>query len=214
MNPYLATAIAMCVIVALSLAGTAYLAMMFNRRAKADLSARLTPLAEAIGGTIDLDDAVVEGRYAGHLVFGRVANAPGGIGRLFLVEVVDSAGGEGWEWSSLPVKGAPTPERTFDGGAALEQRLGIDWNRFVMVVPNAESQRFGVAYDPAAGTLKLPRAMRSRNDIPDRTSFLAQLDALVSVGLLNRRAQGAPTSEPVPMSSSRPLDTDPPASDA
>ena len=55
MNPYLATAIAMCAIVVLSLAGTAYLAAVMNRRAKEDLRARLDPLAAVIGGTTDID---------------------------------------------------------------------------------------------------------------------------------------------------------------
>ncbi len=214
MNPYLATTIAMCIIVALSLAGTAYLAIMFNRRAKADLAARLTPLAEAIGGAVDLDEAEVEGRHDGHLVFGRVANAPGGIGRLFLVEVVDAAGGTGWEWSSLPIKGAPRPEESFGGGEPLKQRLGIDWDRFSAVVSDANSQRFGVAYDAVAGTLKLMRAMRSRNDIPDAATFLAQLDALVAIGPNNRRAQDAPLSEPTPGPPPMPSATAMPSADA
>ena len=112
MDPYLATALAMCVIVLLSLAGTAYLAAMFNRRAKADLRERLEPLAAAIDGTIDLDEAKVEGRYQGQIAIGRMANAPGGFGRLFHVELVDAAGGEKWEWSSLPQKSQALRPRT------------------------------------------------------------------------------------------------------
>ena len=131
MNPYLATSLAMCGIVVIALAATAYLAASLNRRAKADLAARLTPLAEAIDGEANIDDAVVTGRYRGHLVFGRVANAPGGIGRLFHVELVDAAGGAGWEWSSLPEKGAPEPVRTFEGPADLERALDVDWDRGV-----------------------------------------------------------------------------------
>lgn len=194
MNPYLAATVAMCVIVVLSLAGTAYLAAHFNRRAKVDLAARLNPLAEAIGGETDLDEARVSGRYAGQLVFGRVGSAPGGFGRLFHVEVVDAAGGEGWEWSSLPAKDAPAPTRAFDGGPDLERRLGVDWAALTEVVPEAARQRFGFLYDPTAGMVRLSRAMRTRLDIPDPAVFLRQLEALVRLGDANRRAQGAPAA--------------------
>ena len=194
MNPYLAATVAMCVIVVLALAGTAYLAAHFNRRAKADLAVRLQPLAEAIGGETDVDEARVSGRYGGQLVFGRVASAPGGFGRLFHVEVVDAAGGEGWEWSSLPAKGAPAPTRTFEGNPELERRLGVDWTALAEVVPEATRQRFGFLYDPAAGMVRLSRAMRTRLDIPDPATFLRQLDALMRLGDANRRAQGAPAS--------------------
>ena len=127
MNPYLATAIAMCAIVLISLAGTAYLAAMFNRRAKADMRARLDPLAAAIDGTADVEEARLEGRYNGQIAIGRVSNAPGGFGRLFHVELVDSAGGEKWEWSSLPQKKPPALIRTFEGDPAL---AGAPGDRF------------------------------------------------------------------------------------
>ena len=205
MDPYLAAALAMCVIVLLSLAGTAYLAAMFNRRAKADLAARLRPLAEAIGGEADVDEATVTGRHAGQLAFGRVANAPGGFGRLFHVEVVDAAGGSPWEWSSLPAKGAPTPERRFEGDPVLERRLGVDWEELAAVVPDANRQRFGFLYDPAAGMVRLTRAMRTRLDIPDAETFVRQLDALVRLGDANRRAQGAPEPRSRPASRARPV---------
>ncbi len=206
MDPYLAAALAMCVIVLLSLAGTAYLAATFNRRAKADLAARLAPLAEAIGGEVDVDEATVTGRHAGQLAFGRVANAPGGFGRLFHVEVVDAAGGNPWEWSSLPAKDAPTPARRFEGDPALERGLGVDWDELTTVVPDANRQRFGFLYDPAAGMVRLTRAMRTRLDIPDAATFVRQLDALLGLGDANRQAQGTPeprarlgtTARPVP----------------
>lgn len=195
MNPYLAVSLAMCVIVVLSLAATGYLAAVFNRRAKADLAARLEPLAAAVGGEADLDEAQVRGRRGGHLVFGRVATGQGGIGRLFHVEVVDSAGGERWEWSSLPVKGAAAPARAFEGGAELERRLGVDWVTLSAAVPGAATDRYGFLYDPEAGMLRLTRAMHTRLDIPDPPTFLAQLDALIGIGPANRRAQGAPDAD-------------------
>ena len=191
MNPYLATAIAMCVIVLLSLAATAYLAAVFNRRAKSDLQERLDPLAAAIGGTADVEEARVEGRYQGQIAIGRVANAPGGFGRLFHIELVDSAGGEGWEWSSLPQKKLPDPVRAFEGDPALRERLGIDFEAEATVVPEDRAQRFGFIYDPAAGMMRLTREMRTRLDIPDAESFTRQLEALRRMGEANRRAQGA-----------------------
>lgn len=189
MNPYLATAIAMCVIVLLSLAGTAYLAFIFNRRAKSDLQERLQPLAAAIDGTVDVEEARVEGRHHGQIAIGRVANAPGGFGRLFHVELVDSAGGQGWEWSSLPQKKLPDPVRTFEGDPALQERLGIDFEQEAMVVPEDRGQRFGFLYDPAAGMVRLTREMRTRLDIPDAETFVKQLETLQRFGEANRLAQ-------------------------
>jgi hypothetical protein len=188
-NPYLATAIAMCAIVLISLAGTAYLAAMFNRRAKADMQARLDPLAAAIAGTADVEEAQVEGRYNGQIAMGRVSNAPGGFGRLFHVELVDSAGGEPWEWSSLRQKKPPALIRTFEGDPALEQRLGIDFPGVAKVVPNDEQERFGFLYDPDAGMMRLTREMRTRLDIPDAETFLRQLAVLQTLGEANRHAQ-------------------------
>lgn len=191
MDPYLATAIAMCGIVLFSLAGTAWLAAMFNRRAKADLQQRLEPLAAAIDGEADLEEARVEGRYQGQIAIGRMANAPGGFGRLFHVELVDAAGGEGWEWSSLPRKKLPDPVRTFEGDPALQERLGIDFAaEAAAVVPEDRTQRFGFIYDPAAGMIRLTRDMRTRLDIPDAESFTRQLAALHRLGEANRQAQG------------------------
>jgi hypothetical protein len=62
------------------------------------------------------------------------------------------------------------------------------------VVPEATRQRFGFLYDPAAGMVRLSRAMRTRLDIPDPATFLRQLDALMRLGDANRRAQGAPAA--------------------
>jgi hypothetical protein len=189
MNPYLATAIAMCAIVVLSLAGTAYLAAVMNRRAKEDLLARLEPLAAVIDGAPDIDEARVEGRYDGQIAIGRVANAPGGFGRLFHVELVDAAGGQGWEWSSLPEKKRPDPVRTFEGDAALRDRLAVDFEEVATVVPEDRAQRFGFLYDPEAGMVRLTREMRTRLDIPNAETFRAQLDTLRLLGEANRRAQ-------------------------
>jgi hypothetical protein len=192
-NPYLATTIAMCVIALLSLAGTAYLAAVFNRRAKADLQTRLEPLAAAIDGVADVEEARVEGRFQGQIAIGRVANAPGGFGRLFHVELVDSAGGVPWEWSSLPDKKGSGLTRTFEGNPAVKERLlsWIDFEEAATVVPDDRAQRFGFLYDPAAGMIRLTREMRTRLDIPDAEMFIRQIEALQRMGEANRHAQGA-----------------------
>ncbi len=197
MDPYLAFGLAMCAIVLFSLAGTAYLAAMFNRRAKADLRERLTPLAEVIDGEADIEEASVSGRYNGQLAYGRMVSAQGGMGRLFNVEIVDSAGGNRWEWSSLPEKNVPEPVRTFEGGAELEQRLGADWPALATVVPDDKKQRFGFIYDPEAGMVRLSRSMDGRNDIPDPDTFTRQLDTLIELGVANRAAQASssPTTQ-------------------
>ena len=193
MNPYLATAIAMGVIVLLSLAGTAYLAAVFNRRAKSDLQARLEPLAAAIDGETDVEEARGEGRLRGQSAIGRVANAPGGFGRLFHVELVDSVGGVPWEWSSLPDKKGPGLTRTFEGDPGVKERLlsRIDFEEAATVVPGDRAQRFGFLYDPAAGMIRLTREMRTRLDIPDLATFTRQLETLQRIGEANRYAQGA-----------------------
>lgn len=197
MNPYLATAIAMCAIVLVSLAGTAYLAAMFNRKAKADLKQRLEPLAAEIEGVADVEEARVEGRYQGQIAIGRVANAPGGFGRLFHVELVDSAGGERWEWSSLPRKKLPDPIRTFEGDANLQERLGIDFpSESASVVTDDLHQRFGFLYDPDAGMVRLTREMRTRLDIPDADTFTRQLETVRRMGEANRRAQKQKEARP------------------
>jgi hypothetical protein len=124
-----------------------------------------------------------------------VANAPGGFGRLLHVELVDSAGGEPWEWSSLPDKKGPGLTRAFEGDPELRERLRalaeIDFEEAAMVVPDDRAQRFGFLYDPAAGMIRLTREMRTRLDIPDAGTFTRQLEMLQRLGEANRRAQSA-----------------------
>lgn len=191
MNPYLATGLAMCVIVAVSLALTAYLAVAFNRRAKADLDAALQPLAEAIDGTVDLERGMVSGRYEGDLAFGTVATGAGGIGRVFHTDIIDAAGGVGWEWSSLPSKRPQEePTRTFESSdPSLEARLDLDWDDLATRVSPTGRDRFGFIYDPVAGHVRLTRAMATRRDIPEVATFLTQLETLRTIGRVNRRTQ-------------------------
>jgi hypothetical protein len=195
-NPYLVTSFAMCGILALSLGGTAYLAVYFNRRAKRDLEEKLQPLAEAIHGSVNLDRALVEGKHGGDLVFGRVETGAGGIGRVFHVDRLDAAGGVRWEWSSLPDRKDPlTSAVAFESDdPSLADRLGLDWPSLAGVVADASRTRFGFLYDPAAGHVRLTRAMGSRNDIPDAERFIVQVDALGTIARANRRVQQGTTA--------------------
>ena len=189
MNAYAQFGLAMCLLVGIALAGTAWLAAHFNRKAKQDLAARLTPLAGAIGGEVDLEEAKVTGRWQGAIAEGQMSNAQGGFGRLFKVSLVDAAGGSRWEWSNLPQKHEPEPTRTFDGGESLNARLGLDWSGLAAVVPDASRQRWGWIYDPAAGMVQLVREMRTRHDIPAAEEFTKQLATLQVIGEANRKAQ-------------------------
>ncbi len=71
MNPYLSFSIAMCAVVIIALAGTAYLAAYFNRRSKNDMQAALEPLAQVIDGEIDVEEGLVKGRFDGQLAEGQ-----------------------------------------------------------------------------------------------------------------------------------------------
>lgn len=198
MNPYVSVSLAMCAIVLLSLAATAYLAVVFNRRAKRDLTAALTPLAEVVAGEAHIDDAYVKGRYAGHIVAGRMANASEGAGRVFHTELTDPAGGTAWRLTSTPPKQpGEAPEQRFESDdAALRDRLDWPWTSALPEVADPPRERVRVDYDPAPGRLRVTRPMRSRRDIPNADAFRKQLDLLVALGPANRRAQGAPDGTP------------------
>lgn len=197
MNPYLQFAIAMCLIVLLSLIGTAGLAARFNRGAKRDLADALGPLADLIEGEADTEEAVVKGRYAGHLVEGRVGSNPNGPGRAFLTDVIDPAGGAPWEVVSWPTRDpALPPDRAFHASdPGLAERLAVDWEASVRPVLDPDQERYRIDYDPAAGRLRLARPMRTRRDIPAPDVFRRQLDLLVALGPGNRKAQGAPDAD-------------------
>lgn len=197
MNPYVSFSIAMCLVVLLSLGATAYLVVMFNRRGKVDLGEALAPLAELIEGEVDLEEARVEGRYAGHLAEGRVARAAEGPGRVFQTSIVDAAGGTAWERTSTPAKlGAEPPHVSFSSvDPNLQVSLPVDWDRVMEPILQPRVDRYHVDYDPASGRLRFQRPMRTRRDIPNPEAFRRQLDLLVALGPMNRRAQGAPDAD-------------------
>ena len=187
----------MCGVVLISLAATAYMAVAFNRRAKADLADALTPLAAAIDGNVDIDDASVQGWYAGRIVGGRVANATDGPGRVFRTEVVDAAGGVAWQYLWDPARRhSELPNQRFESvNGELAALLKPECDRRLAAVANPGRDRFRLDYDPETGRLRFERAMRTRKEIPDDATFRQQLDLLVAIGQANRRAQGAPDAD-------------------
>lgn len=197
MNPYVSFSIAMCLVVLLSLGATAYLAVMFNRRAKIDLMEALAPLAELVEGEVDVEEATVEGRYAGHLAEGRVARAAEGPGRVFQTSIVDAAGGTAWERTSTPAKqvGAPPSVSFSSTDPNLTSSLAVDWDQVMEPVLQPQVDRYRVDYEPTSGRLRFQRPMRTRRDIPNPETFRSQLDLLVAIGPKNRSAQGAPDAD-------------------
>jgi hypothetical protein len=183
----------MCVVVLLALVGTAYMAVFFNRRAKADLTVALEPLAQVVEGEANVEDAYVTGKYRGHLAEGRVAQLPGGMGRVFNSLVIDGAGGGKWMWTisrakepgetdTLDFEGTDGPEGTL----ALRLRPGIE---AIAAENSLAGGWFKVEYDPAPGHVRLTRPMKTRRDIPDARTFQSYLTHLVELADANRAVQ-------------------------
>lgn len=191
MNPYLAFGLAMCAITILALAGTSYLAMYFNRRAKNDLEAALIPLADVVNGTYDLDEATLEGRYEGHLAQAVVELRPGGMGRVFHVRVFDGAGGVYWLWTLTRSKDpGESPTGGFQGAEDFIDDGLRDVLKPLEQMPGLDETWFRVEYDPEAGHVQLMRPMQSRRDIPDAEMFTQFLIALKTIADRNRLVQG------------------------
>jgi hypothetical protein len=190
LNPYVSATLAMCVIVILSLIATAYMAMYFNKRAKADLQSAMAPLANIIEGELDLEDAFVKGRFDGHIAEGRMATSIIGAGRVFHTSIIDGAGGEKWAYYAVPPKSAgDTVALTFESeNRDLEPRLAESLKPLV----EPFSSRTGwtrIEYDPAPGYVRITRPMRTRRDIPSLEEFTLQLKTVVSAADLNRAVQ-------------------------
>jgi hypothetical protein len=185
------TGLAMCLVIGVSLIGTAYLAMYFTRRAKADLQALLAPLAEYLDGETDVEEATVSGRWGGTLVTARMAGAAGGTVRVWQVDLIDSAGGDGWNYVySRPKRNQVQPE--FDivtDNPDIAQALGrIDRAAIEVLHPDA-TDWVQVEYSAEGGYVRVARPMHGRNDIPNVERFEQDLRFLKSVGDENRAMQ-------------------------
>ena len=188
MSPYLIFGLAMLGIVIFSLVVTGNLAAGFNERAKRDMRAALEPLAEHVEGTVNVDEAKVEGRYHGQITTGQVVAGPGGIGRLFETSYIEPAGGVGWRAVvRRPKTEGEEWERTFDGPESLTGLRADVFGLLDALLPYPGW--FELKYDPDAGSLKLTRAMQSRRDVPAAERFVLYLQTLEAAGQANRAAQ-------------------------
>lgn len=191
MNPYLSFSIAMCAVFIIALAGTAYLAVYFNRRSKNDMEAALKPLAEVIDGEIEVEEGRVDGRFDGQLAQGKVDTMPGGMSRIFLTSIVESAGGQPWEW---------TLTRSKEPGGPDESRFKQEIPGVTDAIePTLASLKddvdlagiwYRIEYDPASGKLLMTRPMRVRRDIPPAEAFERYLRTLIDAAAINRSVQG------------------------
>jgi len=203
-NPYLATGLVMCAVLFVALALTAYMAVYFNRRSKADLEAALKPLGAFLDdGELDLDDATVTGRFNRRLVIAKVTTAEGGPVRVFRIDVVDPAGGAKWLLVSLPPRKGLT-ERTeelesADSGirAQLELSSKADLARQV----GATTDWFQLEYDPDGGHVRLTKPMNSRKEIPGVADFELTLSLLGGIAQRNRIVQERKVTSPETLTS-------------
>lgn len=190
MNPYLAVTLVMCGVIFVALAATAYMAVYFTRRAKADLQQALTPLAAVLDGEADIEEAQVKGRYAGKLAFGRMAHAEGSPVRVFQTELIDAAGGEKWLYVSYPARGTAEfrPE-----GSPLFQGLDVLRRGDLATTLGVKSDWFQLDYSPEGGYVRLTMPMSTRKDIPSEDEFRRHLALLDELSDQNRTLQqGAP----------------------
>ncbi len=187
MNPYVAVTLVMCGVVFLALAATAYMAVYFTRRAKADLHGALAPLAAALDGEANIEEAEVTGRYGGKLAFGRMAHAEGGPVRVFQTEVIDGAGGEKWLYVAYPARG--TTEFRPEGSPMLPRLQTLSRDDLAMTL-GVSSEWFQLDYSPEGGYVRLTMPMSTRKDIPNEGDFRRQLALLDELSDENRVMQG------------------------
>lgn len=187
----------MCMVIGVALIGTAYLAVFFTRRAKADLEKLLAPLAEYLDGEADVEEATVSGRWNNTLAIGRMAGAAGGTVRVWQVDLIDSAGGDAWNYVySRPKKNQTEPviDIVTDNAVIAERLKRIDGKTIEVLRPEA-TDWVQVEYNPEGGYVRVARPMHGRNDIPGVERFETDLQFLKEIGDENRTLQERLASE-------------------
>lgn len=193
MNPYVATGLAMCLVILIALIGTGYLAVYFTRRAKADVERLLTPLAELVDGEADVDEAEVQGRWNDTLVQGRMANAAAGTVTLWQSDLIDSAGGVDWNFvysRPNPKKKDPAEEIEIVTESAELRAWLMTWTAedIAPIQPQA-SDWVQVEYSAEAGRIRVARPIKGRNQIPTPEEFASDLNFAHATGAENRTKQ-------------------------
>lgn len=192
MNAYVATGLAMCLVIVIALIGTGYLAVYFTRRAKADVERLITPLAEMIDGDANVDDAEVTGRWKDTMVIGRMANAAAGTVTMWQSDLIDSAGGEDWNFVySRPNLKKERPEEIEIVTESSELRSWLDgWKVDDLTSIGAgDTDWLQVEYSADGGYIRIARPIQGRNGIPKPEAFAADLDFAHAVGGQNRQLQ-------------------------
>jgi hypothetical protein len=190
-NPYVMAGLAMCLVLGVALVGTAYLAVFFTRRAKADLEKLLAPLAEYLDGEFDVDEATVTGKWGGTIAMARMAGAAGGTVRVWQVDLIDSAGGDAWNYVfSRPKKGQEEPviDIVTDNAVIAKHLSAFDRETIADLQPDA-TDWVQVEYSPEGGYVRVARPMHGRNDIPAPERLEADLRFLQRIGDENRALQ-------------------------
>lgn len=179
----------MCAVIIIALVATAYMAVYFTRRAKADLQAALTPLAALLdGGEISVEDAQVTGRYNRKLTFGRMANAEGGPVRVFQTDIIDAVGGESWMQVGYPAKG--TIEHRPEDSSVIPRLVTLQRADLPMAL-GVTAEWYQLEYAADGGYVRLTVPMATRKDIPPPESLSKQLTVLDTLSDENRAIQGA-----------------------
>jgi hypothetical protein len=182
----------MCAIVFLALFATSYMAVYFNRRAKADLLTALTPLALELHGQVEIDEATVAGMYRGHLSSGKVTNIGRGPARVFETRLIDGAGGNPWKWTATwPKIGLDSSaiETNFESTDAPLQPALAPLNTELTGELLKAPGWLQFQYDPEAGAVMMTSPMRTRRDIPTQGVFHNWLESLYRLADVNRSAQ-------------------------
>ena len=198
MNPYVATGLAMCLVIVVALVGTGYLAVYFTRRAKADVRRLLSPLAEMINGEADVEEAHVTGRWKDTMVIGRMANAAAGTVTMWQSDLIDSAGGEYWNFVySRPNEKKQRPEEIeiVTESADLREWLETWTMADLSPIQPRETDWVQVEYSGDGGYIRIARPIQGRNGIPEPDAFASDLDFAYAIGSQNRQRQEALRTE-------------------